>query len=183
MAGDSQLAHKLLDGLKGIEIGGGAHNAFHLDTINVDKYEGMSRFKEEEVKACGSFMPVDVVSEGDDLPFEDKSYDFVISSHVIEHFPDPIKAIKEWHRVARKYIFMIVPHRDRTFDRNRELTPLQEFIDRHGGKIPLPEGDDHHSVWNLQSFLEMCNYFGFKVYTTEDPDTKVGNGFTVVLEI
>jgi hypothetical protein len=48
MAGDSQLAHKLLDGLKGIEIGGGAHNAFHLDTINVDKYEGMSSLKKKK---------------------------------------------------------------------------------------------------------------------------------------
>ena len=33
---DSQLAHKYLDGLKGLEIGGSAHNPFNLDTLNVD---------------------------------------------------------------------------------------------------------------------------------------------------
>ena len=33
---ESAIAHKYLDGLKGIEIGGSAHNPFGLDTINVD---------------------------------------------------------------------------------------------------------------------------------------------------
>ena len=34
---ESQLAHQLLDGLTGLEIGGAAHNAFGLDTMNVDR--------------------------------------------------------------------------------------------------------------------------------------------------
>lgn len=33
---ESQLAHKLLDGLRGIEIGAGINNPFGLDTLNVD---------------------------------------------------------------------------------------------------------------------------------------------------
>jgi hypothetical protein len=33
---ESDIAHQYLDGLKGIEIGGAAHNPFGLDTINVD---------------------------------------------------------------------------------------------------------------------------------------------------
>lgn len=37
---ESALAHKYLDGLKGIEIGGAAHNSFGLDTINVDRLGG-----------------------------------------------------------------------------------------------------------------------------------------------
>ena len=34
---ESALAHELLDGLSGLEIGGGMHNAFGLDTLNVDR--------------------------------------------------------------------------------------------------------------------------------------------------
>jgi hypothetical protein len=33
---ESVPAHRLLDGVRGIEIGGAAHNAFGLDTWNVD---------------------------------------------------------------------------------------------------------------------------------------------------
>ena len=39
---ESALAHKYLDGLKGIEIGGSAHNPFGLDTINVDYTDDMT---------------------------------------------------------------------------------------------------------------------------------------------
>ena len=61
-------------------------------------------FKQEEWDACGKKRPVDVVAPGDDLPFEDDSIDFVLASHVIEHFPDPIRALEEWVRVARRYV-------------------------------------------------------------------------------
>ena len=33
---ESKIAHQYLDHLKGIEIGEAAHNAFGLNTINVD---------------------------------------------------------------------------------------------------------------------------------------------------
>lgn len=35
---ESPLAHRLLDGLTGLEIGGAAHNAFGLDVLNVDRF-------------------------------------------------------------------------------------------------------------------------------------------------
>ncbi len=54
--------------------------------------------------------------------------DFVFASHVIEHFPDPIRALYEWVRVTRRYIVLVVPHRDRTFDADRPLTSVAELI-------------------------------------------------------
>lgn len=182
----SALAHRYLDGLSGIEIGGAAHNPFGLNTINVDRYGDMDTiYKNDEYKICGTKLKVDVVSHGDDLPFEAKSYDFIINSHVIEHFWDPIKAIKEWQRVARKYIFMIVPHKMRTFDRNRPITTLQELIDRHNGILVNDSGcsDTHFSVWDTQAFLELCEYMNLNVVQYQDSDDKVGNGFTVVIKL
>jgi ubiquinone/menaquinone biosynthesis C-methylase UbiE len=44
---------------------------------------------------------VDIVAPGDKLPFANNSLDYVLSSHVLEHFWDPIKTIKEWLRVVR----------------------------------------------------------------------------------
>ena len=124
---ESRLAHYYLDALRGIEIGGSAHNAFGLKTLNVDYTSDMSTtFKREEVATCGRALPVDVVSEGRSLPFLDGSLDFVVSSHVLEHFYDPVAAIGEWLRVTRPggYVFMIVPHKDRTFDKDRPRTLL-----------------------------------------------------------
>ncbi len=138
----SALADKYLSGLKGVEIGGAAHNAFGLDTINVDRLSHESPefeiYRKEQMGFCGEVMPVDVVAPGDNLPFPDKSFDFVISSHVIEHFFDPVQALKEWARVSRKYIFIICPLRDALpSDRDKPITPLSEHIERHKGELLL----------------------------------------------
>jgi SAM-dependent methyltransferase len=171
-----------LGGLSGLEIGGSAHNDFGLDALNVDRYESLDTvYKREEWALCGSMRPVDVVAPGDELPFEDDSVDFVFSSHVIEHFPDPIRALEEWRRVARRYVLVIAPHRDRTFDKDRDLTPMTELEERRRDSFRTEE-DSHWTVWTCESFLEMCDRFGFDVLDHQDPDDKVGNGFSVLID-
>jgi SAM-dependent methyltransferase len=179
---DSALAHRWLDGLKGVEIGGAAHNAFHLDTLNVDRTRDMDTvYKREELECAGVAMVVDVVAEGDDLPFPDEAFDFVLASHVLEHLPDPIRALQEWRRVARRYVFVVLPHRDRTFDRDRQVTPVDELLRRHQQGLRSDE-DRHWTVWTCESFLELCDRLGVEVLEHQDPDDKQGNGFAVVLD-
>lgn len=174
---DSYLA-----GLHGIEIGGAAHNDFGLDALNVDRYDAMDTvYKDAEREVWGYAKPVDVVASGHQLPFADASADFVFASHVIEHIPDPIAALLEWRRVARRYVVLIVPHRDRTFDRDRPLTPVDELLERHRTRFASDE-DRHWSVWSCESFVETCERAGLAVIATRDPDTRGGNGFAVVLD-
>jgi SAM-dependent methyltransferase len=171
-----------LEGLRGIEIGGAAHNDFGLDALNVDRYDAMNTvYKNAEREVWGYAKPVDVVASGDELPFAEASADFVFASHVIEHIPDPISALLEWQRVARRYVVLIVPHRDRTFDRERPLTPVDELLERHRTGFSSDE-DRHWSVWTAETFVEMCSQVGLSVIATRDPDTKGGNGFAVVLD-
>lgn len=71
--------------------------------------------------AAGSVVPilpggigVDIDYPGYDgriLPFADNSQDAVYSSHCLEHIPDHIKAIQEWHRVVKVggHIITVVP--------------------------------------------------------------------------
>ena len=106
----------------------------------------------------------------------------MLASHVIEHFYDPIKALREWERVARRYIFLIVPHHERTFDSGRPLTPVSELVARHDSGREEHE-ERHWSVWDLSGFLALCTELGFNVVATEDPDSRLGNGFAVVIAL
>jgi len=183
---DSALAHKYLDELVGVEIGGSAHNSFNLPNCkNVDYTDDMSTiFKLKEIELCGEAMPVDIISCGDDLLIADESIDYVITSHVIEHFYDPIKAINEWRRVIKKggFIFIICPHKDRTFDKDRDCTSLQELIDRHKENyIPFDE-HQHWSVWTTETFRELIDYMELEIVECLDVDEKVGNGFCYIIK-
>jgi SAM-dependent methyltransferase len=178
----SKFVSGYLKGMRGIEIGASSHNRFHLDAINVDRFGGDDTvYKREERRLVLHAVKVDVVAPGDALPFDDDSHDFVFSSHVIEHFPDPIKALYEWVRVARSYVVVIAPHRNRTFDIDNPLTPVAELIERHRDGF-TSDMDRHWSVWTCESFIELCNATGLHVVDRQDPDDKVGNGFTVVID-
>jgi len=60
-----------------------------------------------------------------------ESYDFVLSSHCIEHIANPLKAISEWKRILKNngLMLLIVPHKDKTFDHNRPITSLSHLIE------------------------------------------------------
>ncbi len=186
---ESATAHQFLDGLSGIEIGGSAHNPFNIPGCRyVDYTDDMTTtFKQSERELAGAPLTVDVVADGDKLPFPNDSLDYVLTSHVIEHFWDPIAAINEWLRVLRPggIIFMIVPHKERTFDSERARTPLRELLERHTGNLLMaPDADPHahHSVWITQDFVELVNHLGLEVLRVDDKDDKVGNGFTIVVK-
>ena len=182
---ESALAHHYLDGLRGLEIGGAYHNAFGLDTLNVDYTDAMdTEAKRLEISTCGTAMPVDIISPGDKISVPDKSFDFVISSHVIEHFYDPIRALSEWRRIARRYIYVICPQPDALpSDRGKSLTEIGEIRARNGAKPPVSfDPSRHHSRWTSRSFVAMCQHFRFNVVAVQDPDDKVGNGFAVVID-
>lgn len=237
----SKLALKMLCGKNGIEIGASTQNSFYLTDpkycnqiggyLNVD-FTADQGGKWQD----GDFAPmiVNIVATGDKLPFKNESLDYVLSSHMIEHSFDPVDTIKEWLRVVKKggYIFIIAPHKDRTFDKNRDITQVTEILDRHNGKINIRDyampisneaaveylksigktgdkmgmtdipsllvskndkllpnwrrytEDDHHhwTVWNTESFLDLCKAMKWNVIEYQDVDDKVGNGFTIVIQ-
>jgi SAM-dependent methyltransferase len=135
----SALAKKYLENLHGVEIGASTQNSFQLKrAINVDFSDDQGGLW--QAKSCPPAV-VNIVANGDDLPFKDSTLDYVLSSHVIEHFFDPVKALREWHRVIKPggYIYIIAPHKDRTFDRIREVTPVSELLERSTGKIRMSD--------------------------------------------
>ena len=91
----------------------------------------------------------DIIDDGETLPtVQDVSVDFVIANHMIEHCEDPIRTIKSFLRVLRPggVIYMAVPDRRFTFDRDRSPTPL-EHIRRDHAEGPDWSRRQHYEEW------------------------------------
>lgn len=195
---ESKLAHRYLDGLKGIEIGGSLHNHFNIEgCLNVDYTAEMTGHKKAEIDLCGDFLPVDVVADGDNLPFDNDSFDYVINSHMIEHHPNPLLAITEWCRVLKNdgIIFFVVPRKDDNPDDVKyEYTPYEHIVADYLTRqtvethpcLPGQGPRGHYHFWTLESFVYMLTDFfphSIEVLETLEHDDKVGNGFTVVVRV
>ena len=59
------------------------------------------------------------ITEGSTLEgIGDATYDFVLSSHNLEHIANPLKALQNWKRVLkpRGFLLLVLPDKHRTFD-------------------------------------------------------------------
>jgi SAM-dependent methyltransferase len=87
-----------------------------------------------------------------DVP--DSTYDVILSSHNLEHFANPVKALKEWQRVlkANGILTLVLPYYRATFDHRREPTPVEHMLEdfeRDTGEddlTHLPEILDKHDL-------------------------------------
>lgn len=73
-----------------------------------------------------------IINEAGELTdVESRSYDFLISNHMLEHSANPIKVLKEWKRVVKEdgVLLVVLPHRDGTFDHLRPVTPLEHLVE------------------------------------------------------
>lgn len=82
-----------------LEIGGG-HNPHPRANVVVDKYEISNEHR------CGDLKVLKhqqfLVADGENLPFKDKEFDYVICCHVLEHVENPAKFLAEQFRVAKR---------------------------------------------------------------------------------
>lgn len=70
------------------------------------------------------------IAEASDLSiFTNQQFDFILSSNCLEHLANPIKALKEWKRVTKKNIILVVPRKKYNFDHRRPITSFDHLID------------------------------------------------------
>lgn len=92
------------------------------------------------------------ICEGNELAgINDNTYDFVLSSHNLEHFANPLKAVAEWKRVLRKQgvMLLILPDKRFTFDHRRAVTLLGHLIDDYETNV----GED--DLTHVQEILNL----------------------------
>jgi SAM-dependent methyltransferase len=97
------------------------------------------------------------IAEAGDLHFvADDTYDFILSSHCIEHLANPLKGLLEWKRVLKPngFFLLVVPHKDGAFDHLRPVTTLEHLI--HDYQQGTPESDLTHldEILRLHDFTE-----------------------------
>lgn len=133
----SQIAKKYANWGVGLEIAG-LHNPWPKGSPDVkiiqldlfDKETLMSQYPELNHK---HFVDVDILDDANYLnKIQDESYDFLYSSHVLEHLPNVLEGLKNWLRVIRKggYCIMAIPLKDlpNRVDFNREMTPVHHIL-------------------------------------------------------
>ena len=78
-----------------------------------------------------NLAPVEIVDDGETLAtLPDKSLDFVIANHMVEHSEDPIGTLKNHLRVLKPggVLFWALPDMSHTFDRHRSLTTVEHLL-------------------------------------------------------
>jgi len=67
----------------------------------------------------------------------ENTFDFVYSSHVIEHTPNPISALNDQLRVTKPggMIYAVMPNKKNTYDRTRKVTPSDILINKFENSI------------------------------------------------
>ncbi len=81
------------------------------------------------------------------LPYDDRSFDLVLGTEVLEHVDDPARALREMARVARHRLILSVP---------RE--PLWRALNMLRGKYltHLGNTDGHVNHWSGRGFQRFC---------------------------
>jgi SAM-dependent methyltransferase len=194
----------------GIELGAAAHNPFDLDgSVNAAPEQFDPIYVQSQIDLCGSYALVDVICNGHNIPFPATSVNYCISSHVIEHFPNPIAGFLEWNRILKDdgIVFMIFPKRDALeSDRERNISTLEEIVatyDKYGNMVMRGSAYDMHPDQknNLENFcyehffvytldlmvslITICNErfnLHWDIFYTEETDAKAGNGHTFVAQ-
>jgi SAM-dependent methyltransferase len=150
---------KTFEGLKGIEIGGPS-NIFSIKGampvyLFAEKVDGVNfsnktiwegKIKEgENYNYYKNLFGFQYIAEGSDLSLlKDNQFDFLLSSHSLEHIANPIKALNHWRRVLKDSgrLVLILPDSSVTFDRKRPITKLEHLIEDYNNDVQ--EDDDTH---------------------------------------
>lgn len=130
---------------KGLEIGGPSRvfasrgllpiytRAGHIDNVNFsaqtawenDLCDG-GEFRFDPSRRPGTQWIRDAVALNG---INDASYDFILSSHCLEHVANPLRALHEWGRITRPggYLVLLLPDPKRSFDHRRPITTLEHL--------------------------------------------------------
>ncbi len=157
---------------KGIRIGGTVLlDSCFLHSSVVDVNIEKERFGEKN--------KLDYLTDAANLYFsKNNEYDFVVSSHVLEHLADPISAIYEWKRVVKNngLIYCAIPDKRFTFDRKRKRTSLEHLIKDYHNKVKQSDKthiDEFIKNYDIDMDSSWENKNQFLNFIKENPESSI----------
>ena len=120
----------------------------------------------KEIICCSTDMSI--------IPNE--SYDFILSSHQLEHVANPIKALLEFKRILKKSgtLILVIPNSKYNFDHKRNKTTIKHLIDDYNSNID--EGDLTHlqdSLNNTDFYSNSLDFEKFKELAEDNLKNRV----------
>ena len=111
-----------------------------LDGLELDE----TALEEARVRCPGATL---VRGDACALPFGDQSFDLVVCLEVLEHLPEPARALRELRRVTRGGCLLSVPH--------EPFFRLGNVI-RGKNLARLGDPSDHLQHWGARGFAAFC---------------------------
>jgi len=118
------IIEKHIEGAKTVlEVGCGLGDLIQYLSKNGRVVKGIE-ISDYAVKKCRE-EGLDVIkADAQNLPFEDNSFDCVVSQHTLEHCDDPVKAVRESIRVGKKVVHILPGHK--SFDPTHKVNHFTE---------------------------------------------------------
>jgi SAM-dependent methyltransferase len=183
----NNILTKITNNKSGIEIGGPSdstgniiyENAISIDNIIFSKETIWSSHNTEDYNYYGDKKGKIFINDTVNISLvNNEVYDFLFSSHSLEHIANPLKAINEWLRIIKNggYIIIIVPEKSVCFDHKRnyskfstllsqyeknvgedDLSTLDEILINHDLNMDLCAGDlEAFTKRSLDNFNNRC---------------------------
>jgi SAM-dependent methyltransferase len=147
---ENRLLRRYLRG-SGIEIGAlwrrfpvsSRARAWYVDRMTRRELE------EHYPELKGRILEPNLVADATQLPVPPGSLNFLIASHVLEHLPFPLAALRAWYEALAPNgaLLLKVPDKRYTFDAKRSRTPLARLIVEYGCPDAL-NLRAHYSDWS-----------------------------------
>lgn len=158
----------------GIEIGA-FHSPFpvHFNKCTMDYVDTKTKAELKEIfpeinQEVQNVIDANIIDDGELLgKVEDQKYDFLISSHQLEHCISPLTALQNQLRVVKPggYLFYAIPNMYKTFDKERPITSWRTFFEYYNfdfrGKFSNPVAPQWEKKWEDMVLSLYNSYFTY----------------------
>jgi SAM-dependent methyltransferase len=106
-----QVAPTIKPGATVLDVGAGSSPYRALFEHTIYKTHDFCQLRPEQVLGGKGYAPIDYVSDINNIPVPDSSFDCILCTEVLEHVPEPLKAIREIVRICKPdgYILLSAP--------------------------------------------------------------------------
>lgn len=97
-----------------------------------------------------------IVGDAENLKLNDSSFDFIFSFQCLEHIPNPLRALNEFGRVAKRAVFISIPYVRKTTIYSMDYwTNMQ----KESWQIKNPKAIDGHIIeFSTEDFKNILSY-------------------------